>query len=163
MYNKFWISASPSESTSKLIREETERREQSGCCQQEGKQMLTLLLLPKNAHPHNLLPFSWTHSRFSSSAEPPHPQWKGPECVCMIRWWILKKWSNKIGLFFFCRKTRNEALCRSTAVAHLTGLAWLLLCQQHKGDWEKTQTASLCCCGAWLLVNVTVFADANGL
>lgn len=50
--------------------------------------------------------------------------------------------------FFFLRKTRNEALCTSAAVAYLKGLARLLLCHQHKGDWGKTQTEPLCRCGS---------------
>lgn len=97
------ISASPTTSTNSSITEGTERREQSQCRQQEGKQMLTLLLLPKNAHPHNLLPFSKTYSTFSSYTDPPHPLPKDPECVCVMRWGI-KKTKQQDRPFLFLKK-----------------------------------------------------------
>lgn len=151
---------SPRNSTGSSITEDTERRTQSTTQshrrQQGGKQMLTPLLLPKNAHPHNLLPLSKTYSRFSSYTNQPRlcrPRKKknnNKKPPNLSAWWGggLKKWSNKIGPFFFWRKTRNEALCTSAAVAHLTGLLRLLLCHQHKGDWGRTQTEPLCRCGA---------------
>lgn len=142
------ISSSHATSTDSSMTEGTERREQSRHSRQAGKQMLTLPLLPKNAHPHNLLPFSKTYLAFSSYTDLPHPLPKDPECVCVMRWGIKKQRSNKIGPFFFLRKTRNEALCTSAAVAYLKGLARLLLCHQNKGDWGKTQTEPLCRCGS---------------
>ena len=141
------IWASPTASTNSSITEGTERWEQRRCRQQEGKQMLTLLLPPKNAHPTIYCPFLTLIQRFHHIPTSHTPCQKTQNVSV---WWGggLKKRSNKIGPFFFLRKTRNEALCTSAAVAHLKSLAWLLLCHGHNGDWRKTQTEPLCRCGA---------------